>query len=376
MVLIVLLYIAVALLICTYLLYPLAIWLLGTRFPAISDAWKPYDRSEWPMLSVLLAAHNEEEVIADKIENFLDGAYPGKSEMVIVSDGSSDRTAQIARTFASDRVVTIETRERKGKGAAIDLAARSARGEILIYTDANTFFDRNALTALARPFANSDVGLVTGCTHYPERTIASAYQRYEQMLKRFESLSGVVATADGAIYAMRRSLWRSHDPTLVNDFLHPILAALEGKLALIAPDAICHEQFSMGNEFRRQVRMVSLASYVYVRFLPQLLRAGRWRSVLVLTSHKLLRWLTAPLLAIAVVTTVMLAPSGGIYRLALETEALLAALAIFGAIAERLGLDERAGFIWQFVALNCACALGLLRGLSGNVPAVWHPRQL
>ena len=369
-------FIAVALLMCSYLLYPLVIWQLGTRFPACSSARREQDRWEWPMLSVLLAAYNEEDAIADRIRNFLDCVYPGKCEMVIVSDGSSDRTAQIARTFVSDRVVLIEAQERSGKGAAIDLAARTARGEILIFTDANSFFERNALTALARPFANPDVGLVTGCTHYPARTIASAYQRYEQMLKRFESLSGVVATADGAIYAMRRSLWRSHDPALINDFLHPILAALGGKWALIASDAICHEQFTIANEFGRQVRMVSQASYVYVRYLPQLLRARRWRSVLVLTSHKLLRWLTAPLLAIAVAATLLLAHSAGIYRVALGAEALLAALAIFGAIAQRLGLDERAGFVWQFVALNCACAVGLWRGLVGNVPVVWRPRQL
>lgn len=369
-------YFAVTTLAYSYLLYPVLIWFVGRRFRAHRGTPDPDHQFEWPFLSVLLAAHNEQDVIGDRVRNFFDCVYPGKSEIVIVSDGSSDCTAEIAAQFTSDRVIVIETAQRAGKGAAINLAAQAGHGEILVFTDANSFFEQNALAELAKRFADREVGLVTGCTQYPAKTIGSAYQRYEQMLKRFESQSGVVATADGAIYAMRRSLWRAHDPALINDFLHPILVALEGKRALIEPHAICREQFSIDSEFRRQVRMVSQAAYIYVRFFLPLVRERRWCSVLVLTSHKLLRWLTAPLLALAVVTTVLAAPAGGIYRTALVAEAMFALLAVLGAIAARLGLDQRAEFVWQFIVLNCACAMGLWRGLIGNIPVMWRPREL
>lgn len=359
----------------TYILYPLLIWFMGavSRRPVRGRRDNQFD---WPVVSVLVAAHNEEHSIRDRITNFLKCGYPGSAEMLIVSDGSTDRTLEFARESECERVIIMESAARRGKGAAINLAAAAAHGDILVFTDANSMFREDALTQLARHFADPNVGLVTGSTQYPAATIGSAYQRYEQMLKRLESRSGVVATADGAIYAMRRSLWHAYDPGLINDFLHPIIVSLAGRTSLIEPDAICIEHFSIDNEFARQVRMVSQAAYVYVKFLLPLIYARRWRSVLVLTSHKLLRWLTAPLLAGAVVTTVLLAPGGGIYEVALWAETVFFAAGLFGAVTSVLGLDQRVGAAWHFISLNCACAIGLWRGLVGDIPVIWRPRNL
>ncbi|MGH7933808.1 MAG: glycosyltransferase [Candidatus Binataceae bacterium] len=325
-------------------------------------------------MSLLLAAHNEERVITEKIRNFLGCNYPGPREMVIVSDGSDDRTVELAASFDDAQVRVISQRERTGKGAAVNRAVAEANGEILVFTDANAFFGKQALIELVRPFADSGVGLVTGCTRYTEGTIGSLYQRYEQALKRLEARGGVVATADGAVYAMRRSLWREHDPGLINDFYHPMLVSLQGQAAVIAPEAVCIEDFVADNEFRRQVRMVSQASFVYLALLPQLLRARRWRSILVLTSHKLLRWLTVPLLVLMAVTSLWLAPSGGLYQLVVAGELTFALLVATGAMARRLGLNEKLTIAYQFVALNCAGAIGLWRCLIGAVPVVWQPR--
>ena len=120
----------------------------------------------------------------------------------------------------------------------------------------------------------------------------------------------MVATADGAIYAMRKSLFKEMDPALINDFMHPILASLQDAQSVMSREAVCFEEFSAAGEFARQVRMVSQAALVYFRLLPELVAKRRWRSIIVLTSHKLLRWLTAPLLGIAVVATLALAESG------------------------------------------------------------------
>ena len=122
--------------------------------------------------------------------------------------------------------------------------------------------------------------------------------------------------------------------------------------------------------------MVAMAAAVYFRFLPELIRNGCWRSILVLTSHKMLRWLTAPLLGIAILATMALAHLGGIYRIALGGEILFAIVAGLGLAARRRGLEGKATFAYQFVALNCAQAIGLWRCFSGEVPVIWKPRNL
>ncbi len=366
-------YISVFLLLYAYVLYPLVLVALSALRPRRGDS---ADSIATPSLSVIVAAYNEERCIAQKIENFLACRYSGKAEMIVVSDGSSDRTAEIATSMASKRVRVIGQAERRGKGVAVNAGAEAACGEVLVFTDANSMFAPEALEKIARPFGDKSVGLVTGVSRYPDQTIGSAYQRYEQMLKALESRLGVVATADGAIYAMRKSLFKEMDPALINDFMHPILVSLQNAQSVMSRDAVCFEEFTAASEFARQVRMVSQAALVYFRMLPELVSNKRWRSIAVLTSHKLLRWLTAPLLAIGVIATVPLAREGGFFRIVLGLEMLFALIAALGWVATRRGTDGKATFAYQFVALNCAQAIGLWRCFAGEVPVLWEPRKL
>lgn len=370
-------YVSAGLLLYAYVLYPLLLSLFTTVRGGEDRACEPARAAAWPALSVIVAAYNEAGVIGEKIANFLRCEYSGSAEMIVVSDGSEDRTAAIAESFASSgRVRAIRQPQRLGKGAAVNAGAAFANGEILVFTDANAMFQPGALAALVRPFQNPTVGLVTGESRYPDGTVGSAYQRYERWLKVFESRVGAIAAADGAIYAMRKSLFQEMDPALINDFMHPILVSLKGADSVLASGAVCEEEFSSAGEFARQVRMVSQAALVYFRFLPSLVRKRRWRSIAVLTSHKMLRWLTAPLLAAAALSTVMLAPRGGLYGAALAAEILFAIAAGAGMFASRFGLESKATFVYQFVTLNCAQAVGLWRCCAGQVPVVWKPRNL
>jgi cellulose synthase/poly-beta-1,6-N-acetylglucosamine synthase-like glycosyltransferase len=366
-------YISAFLLLYAYLLYPVLLFAMSATRPRREGS---EGDSAAPSLSIIVAAYNEELCIAQKIENFLSCQYPGKAELIVISDGSSDRTGEIAESMASERVRVIRQPERRGKGVAVNAGAAAARGEVLVFTDANTMFAADALTELVRPLRDKSIGLVTGISRYSDGTIGSAYQRYEQMLKGLESRLGAVATADGAIYAMRRSLFREMDPTLINDFMHPILVSLQNARSVMSREAVCFEEFSAAGEFARQIRMVSQAAQVYFRLLPELIASGRWISILVLTSHKLLRWLTAPLLAIAVIATVPLAGSGETFRILLGLEILFALAAAIGLIATRRGTEGKLTFAYQFIALNCAQAVGLWRCFSGEVPVVWKPRNL
>ncbi len=208
-----------------------------------------------PSLSIIVAAYNEESCIAQKIQNFLSCRYSGDAEMIVVSDGSSDRTAEIAESMASERVRVIRQPERRGKGVAVNAGAMAAHGDVLVFTDANSMFAVDALTELVRPLRDKSIGLVTGISRYSDGTIGSAYQRYEQMLKGLESRLGVVAGADGALYAMRRELFKPLDPALINDFVHPILGSLAGCAVGDGARRFCARGiFETAGEFSRQVQ--------------------------------------------------------------------------------------------------------------------------
>jgi len=357
-----------------YLLYPLLLSVLPSQREVLTA--KPGSPREWPTLSVIVSAYNEAGSIRARIRNFLEGRYPGWSELIIVSDGSTDATVEEARAIASDRVRVLVRPQRRGKAAALDFAIEYARSEILIFSDATSVFHPDALANLARRFADPEVGLVTGKVkaHGPE--IVGLYHRYERYLERREADKGVLATAHGCIYAMRRDLWRHHDPALVDDFLAPILVSLSAKRAIAAPDAICVEEFPAEVQFNRQVRMVALAALTFYCELPDLVRSRRWRSLLVLVSHKFLRWFTVVWLALLAGTTFWLIPQGGIYVIAAGVQAAFWITVAVGALASRNGVSRRITFTYQFVAMNAAAMLGFCRFIGGRVPMMWETAPL
>jgi cellulose synthase/poly-beta-1,6-N-acetylglucosamine synthase-like glycosyltransferase len=366
-------YLTLGLLLYSYAIYPLVLMCLPSRRPESAEVSEGEWR--WPSISVLVSVYNEEKVIAAKVANFLACHYDGPSEILIVSDGSTDQTIDVIKPLISDRVKLLVKDRREGKGVAMNLAVEHTRGTILVFTDANAFFDREALKELIGPFRDAKIGLVTGWTIYTGGSTGSMYERYERSLKQLESRSGVVAGADGAIYAMRKSLWREHPPELINDFLHPMMVALGGAHSVIAERATCEEEFTIENEFSRQVRMVSQAALVLAKTFPRLVRRSQWRSLLVLASHKLARWLTVPLLVLAFIATVRLAPTSTFYRLVLDAELLFGVWVVVGWLAALLGVDERVSLAYRFLVLNCAGAVGLWRCMTGRVPVAWQPRS-
>jgi poly-beta-1,6-N-acetyl-D-glucosamine synthase len=370
-------YVAAGLLLYAYVLYPvllLAISAVSEPKPAKLDGLDC--GTYWPSISVIVAAYNEDGVIADKINNFLECAYPGQREIIVVSDASKDHTDDIVRSLQSSQVRLLIQPRRLGKGAALNRGVLEAQGDILVFSDASSMFVQETLTQLIAPFRDPSVGLVNGRIHYSQAQIANLYHRYERFLRALEVRQGLIATAHGAIYALRRRLWHPHDTSLVNDFLHPILTNLQGYRVSVAPQAHCYEKFTMDTQFSRQVRMVALAALVYFRVVPQLLRERRWRCLLVLTSHKFLRWLTALWLLLLAGTSPWLAASGGVYRLVLVGEVGLAALAAIGFVASKLKRDERLSFVYRFLALNVAAILGLWLCTRRRVPTVWKPNAM
>jgi glycosyltransferase involved in cell wall biosynthesis len=361
----------------TWVGYPLLLRLLKGR-PARPAA----PRSRWPRLSVVVAAFNEADCIRDKIDTTLAQDYPDQElEVIVVSDGSTDATDSIVAGHPDPRVRLIRQEPRAGKSPALNRGAAAARGEILVFTDANAMLTREALARLAAPFEDPRVGLVTGQGLYAAatgdaRAVSGGYVRYEALLRSGESALGFQASADGAIYALRRGLYRELQAAEVNDLLHPIQAALDGFTSRFEPGAFTVEPPSRdgGQEFRRHVRIVAQGMHLLRRWLPPLIAARRWSAVWMLLSHRALRWTTAPSLAVLLGANVLLLHRGRLYPLILLGQGGFYALALSGWAAERGGRRlGRLAIPYYFCLVAAAGAAGFHRFVRGGAQSVWTP---
>ncbi len=367
---------ALAVLVYTWVAYPLLLRLRREPPPWASRRHRPF-------LSVIVAAADEARWIRSKIESTLQQAYPpGRLEIIVVSDGSTDGTDALVAGFGDPRVRLVRQEPRAGKSLALNRGVAVARGDVLVFTDANALFAPEALARLTAPMADPRVGLVAGQGLYragegaDARAVAGAYVRYEACVKAGEARAGFVAGVDGAIYALRRELYQDLEPAEVNDLLHPITVALAGRLTRFAADAVTVEPPSAGGgqELRRHVRIVAQNMHLLWRWLPRLVRAGRWREAAMLVSHRVLRWTTAPCLAVALVANVALLDHGVLARAALAAQLAFHALALTGWAAERAGL--RLGFLaapYYLWVVAVAALGGLVRFLRGRADAVWAP---
>lgn len=330
-----------------------------------------------PAISLLLSVYNEEAVIARKLKNFQEIAYPRPLlELIIVSDGSTDATDRIVNQSAIPGVTLLRQEGRLGKSSALNLAARHATGEILFFTDADSMLHPDCLTKLSRSFADPHVGLASGLSLYLDEngkeTAGSLYRRYEEWIKEKEGgLFGIIG-ADGAVYAMRKELFIPLEPACINDFLHPIQVVLAGKKAVAVPDALITEagtNTDSRTELARQTRIMAQSWFICLRYSVPLLRAGQGGFLWQLASHKLLRWLALPLLFLCAAA----AWSAPGFFAALT----LAGLGLFGLCAtlgarRRGGMPGRVG--WMFLLQSAAAMLGLLQLARGNRYVAWNPR--
>lgn len=358
----------------TYAGYPSLLWLATRWFGRAL-----YEEDATLALSVIVAARNEERHIAHKVRSVLEQDYPRERlECLVVSDGSTDGTEDRVRQLDDRRVRLLVQAEHRGKNAALNRAVAVCEGEVIVFTDANAVLGPGALRRLTRAFADPAVGLVTGRGLYgtgPDAAgISNAYVRYESLLKRWESRLGYVAYADGALYAMRRRLFRTLPATHVHDLVHPIDVALAGGRSVFQPDAFTVEPATPHStqEYARQVRMVTQGMRVVALQAALLLRRGLLWPLWVLVSHRVLRWMTGPLLAAALGATVALAPRDQAYAAALAAQGLFYTLAIAGAIGERCGLQlGLARAPYYFCLVSVAAVAGLVQVARGRTYAAW-----
>jgi cellulose synthase/poly-beta-1,6-N-acetylglucosamine synthase-like glycosyltransferase len=358
-----------------YLGYPVWLWLRSWWSP------RPVRRgSATPAVSAVMVVRNEEAVIARKLENLLTLDYPqAKLDVVVVSDGSSDRTPAILAGYARDsRVRTLMKQVSQGKAAGLNDAIKLATGEVLLFTDARQQIEPGALRLLIENFADPDVGAASGELMLGDPTSGETgkgtglYWRIEKKIRELESASGSVAGATGAIYCARRSLLDASplpEGAILDDVLLPMQIVRKGSRVIFDSRARAWDlpDLGEGREFSRKVRTLS-GNYQILQLAPWLLsseNAIRFEFV----SHKLLR-LVVPFALLALLIASMFLPQP-LYRAALGVQLAFYALSLAALAGVKLGpLSRIADPARTFVILNCAAMVAFINFATGR-KAVW-----
>ena len=375
-------WVCVAIVWYVYAGYPLLLWMGAFGRRGVARQENVVVAGEMPsMVSVIVAAHNEEAAIAAKIRNVLASDYPRERiELLIGSDGSSDRTEEIVRGHVGDGVGSISFPQHMGKSAIQNALVAAASGEILVFSDADCEFDAAALRMLVQNFADTEVGLVTAAPRYlnaGETTITrneSAYLRYESWIREEESRRGMLAMASGSLFAMRRRLWRPLHRELGDDFELPLRMVEAGLRNVLERGAVTVTRLSQVDAaamFRLKVRIVS-KDFRALREYRALLNPFVYGATAVgLWSHKLLRWLVPYFLLGMVVSSALLA--GPFYRAIFLLQVGFCAAALLGFTWRGRVL----GFPWtvpaSFCIVNVAAFVGVWKSLAGRTSGRWTP---
>lgn len=335
-----------------------------------------------PFVSFIIAAHDEEEVIGEKLENTLSLDYPEeRMEILVVSNGSSDATETIVASYGDPRVELISL-ERPGKMEALNHGARRARGEILVLTDADFFLDRRALRSLVRKFADPEVGGVCGeKRNAPEAggdttgEGENLYWRYDSWQKRLEGEIGSVFAADGRLYAVRRELYVPiSDPAQADDIAISTRVVLQGYRLQYEPGAFGYETGAIEGheEFRRKIRVTNHSVRALLNLGSRLWSSGFYSVELL--SHKLIRHLIPFFLIPLFASNVLLAFRSPFYRLVLVLHVAFYLLALLGAALRSHPIGRlRLLYIPYFFALvNTSAFLGISSILEGKRVVAWR----
>ena len=293
-----------------------------------------------PSVSLVVPAYNEESVVEEKLEACLALDYPAdKLEIVVASDGSQDRTVERARRFASDpRVRILAFEQNRGKLAMLNDVLRQLEGEIVVFSDAATMPERDALRALTANFADSRVGAVSGI--YKIRDEAGAklgkqedfYWKYETFLKEREAALGSILGAHGALYAIRRKLYPFPDEKTINDdFVIPMRIVAQGYRAAYEPKALAWEEAQDSSGFGRRVRLMA-GNFAQLAEMKGLLwPPSKWLTLFFFLSHKAAR-LAAPFAMLAALGSNLFLLDRPFFQLTLLVQLTFYALAAMGAL--------------------------------------------
>ena len=361
----------------SYFLYPLLIALVGKFFPFVpaKDAWEP-------RVSIIIAAYNEERDIVHKIENCMDLDYPvDKLEILIGSDGSTDETVALAAQHSSQWVRVFDFSENRGKTSVQNDLVAASRGEILVFTDAASFLNANAIRSLVRNFVDARVGCVAGRMRFVNTdenintNSQGLYWRYEVKIRELESALGRLIGVDGPLYAVRRDSYIPLEPQSISDLLTPLLVLEKGKHVVLESDAVVDEDPTRqsGQEFRtrRRITLRGLIGFATYRGLLNPFRNPFLAAQL--CFHKVLRWFVGPLVILHVLACAILLDRP-FFAVAMILYIVFFLAALAGWVLDRRGGKNRFLTIpYYFSLVNLAATLGIVDFIRKKQATSWKP---
>jgi cellulose synthase/poly-beta-1,6-N-acetylglucosamine synthase-like glycosyltransferase len=365
-----------------YFGFPCLIMLWGALFPK-RVATKPVT----PSISLIVAAYNEERNIIARLENALALDYPAESlEIIVASDGSDDETENLVSAYANQGVRLLKL-PRRGKVFALNAAVDQARGEILVFSDANSMYHKQALRKLARNFADPRVGGVAGVTIYSLLNDSESsshgedtYWNYDNWLKQQESLTGSVVSAHGGIYAIRRRLYpRLADSAVTDDFAISTAVIEQDYRLVFETQAIsCEEAVTTAkHEFSRKVRIVT-QGWRALLLRKKLLNPFRYGFYsVVLFGHKVLRRLVPVLLVLLFLSALLASGGSRILVYAALAQTCFYLLALIGFLTRRLpwGRSKLLYIPFFYCMANAAALVALLKLVRGRRIELWQPQR-
>ncbi|WP_442511945.1 glycosyltransferase [Novipirellula sp. SH528] len=369
-------------LVYAYVVYPIAVILFARmigRHDTPTTSLPSNDR-DLPDITVLIAAHNAEMHLAERIENILACDYPPERlNIVVASDGSTDRTCDVVNAFNSNRVSVLAFTYRRGKAATLVAAMRSVSSPVVVFTDATTRFDEQSLRRLARHFVDPLLGVAAGqVTMVDENGAAceSAYWKMENRVRRSEARLGITLGASGAIYAIRRSMFVAPSRSIINDDLvFPMLIQIRHHCRLaLDPTARAYATSTGGmrSEFLRRQR-IGIGAFQCLPTLRGLLSWENRRQAFAFVSHKMLRWSCPFLLVAALVSNLLLLSEPG-FQILGSMQLAAYGIAAYGWATSKRGRGSRlVRLVTSFVMMNAAIGFGICRWMVRPDTVIWNP---
>lgn len=382
----ILFWICVAGILHTYVFFPFILFVLTKFKKPNSVTFSNID--EYPAVSIVIAAYNEESVIEQKINSLFTTSYPfEKFDVYIGSDNSSDATNYIIQKYCEKypNLHLYAFTERQGKASIINKLTKEAKGEIIILTDANVFFEPNTIFELTKHYKNPQIALVGGLIvntnvkntgiSYQEKT----YLTFENLIKYREGiLWGSMIGAFGGVYSIRKELYSPVPKNYLMDDFYITMHVLQcGKKAILEPHAICFEDISniMYEEFRRKVR-ISIGNYQNLTTFYKLARNPFSGLGFSFISHKILRWITPFLIILCLLFSIILGFQSAFYLYVAVLQIILLLIPMVDYAAKSIQIHIKLfRFINHFYSMNLALLLGFFKFLKGINTNVWQPTK-
>jgi len=355
--------------------YPLLLWLIS-KYHKVEFPTKTVFQ---PSVTVLIAAYNEEGIIGARLNNIMEQEYPHElMQIIVASDRSTDNTDDIVRSYADWGVILCRSEEHYGKIAALRKAEPLITSDLVIFTDADSYFEAGTIQKLIKHFSDPKVGAVSGREIRPSTQSSSKgeglFNRIETQVKTLESKIGDQVLLHGGIFAIRRELLPFVPDHLTHDAIIPLKLTLAGYRTEYDPDAISVEGYNLDSrqDFQRRVRTVLQAyqSYLYVKTALNPMKTGFY--AIQILSHRFMRWFVFPVLMIVLLSSLLLSGTSDLYLGFVIIQITCYVLAALGFIFDRRDFQPALFYFpFYFLYVHLAAMIAVIFTWGGKTISTW-----